>query len=255
MEPSSPYQDLCWFKTITFFRACDASSDGHFLGASAPFLTTVSAHTSLTSSDDRVAKMAGGVEARAADPGRPLVLAALRIILRFTISAICVIGCVSDQLVVGGVESLYVVGCATALVLRASWSSLFLCSRMKKMATLSVILIEVPFLKLYKGDRQFAPCCDLLGLGDWSNLNSSKRVHNLASIRISEASNLASNKPSDVMTRRQQIDGFVAWWATMEATSKAIMGIAWEGGGMDDGYKGNKIATLIPDDRTPEGAL
>ncbi|RWV92777.1 hypothetical protein GW17_00044814, partial [Ensete ventricosum] len=58
-----------------------------------------------------------------------------------------------DQLVVGGVESLCAVGCATALVLRASWSSLFSCSRMKEMATLSVILIEVPFLKLYKGDR------------------------------------------------------------------------------------------------------
>ncbi|RZR97558.1 hypothetical protein BHM03_00026757 [Ensete ventricosum] len=54
---------------------------------------------------------------------------------------------------------------------------------------------------------------------------------------------------------RQQIDRSAAWWATMEATSKAIVGIAWEGRGMDDSYRGSKIATLIPDDRTPEGAL
>ncbi|RWW59056.1 hypothetical protein BHE74_00034029 [Ensete ventricosum] len=54
---------------------------------------------------------------------------------------------------------------------------------------------------------------------------------------------------------RQQIDGSAAWWATMEAMLKAIVGIAWEGGGVDDGYRGSKIAALIPDDRTPEGAL
>ncbi|RWW53721.1 hypothetical protein BHE74_00039761 [Ensete ventricosum] len=54
---------------------------------------------------------------------------------------------------------------------------------------------------------------------------------------------------------RQQIDGSTAWWATMEATSKAIVGIAWEGGDVDDGYRGSKIAALISDDRTPEGAL
>ncbi|RWW03694.1 hypothetical protein GW17_00033124 [Ensete ventricosum] len=58
-----------------------------------------------------------------------------------------------------------------------------------------------------------------------------------------------------VMVGRQQIDRSAAWWATMEATSKAIVGIAWEGRGMDDSYRGSKIATLIPDDRTPEGAL
>ncbi|RZR80315.1 hypothetical protein BHM03_00006312 [Ensete ventricosum] len=51
---------------------------------------------------------------------------------------------------------------------------------------------------------------------------------------------------------RQQIDGSVALWATMEVTSKAIMGIAWEGGGMDDGYRGSKIAALIPDDKNLE---
>ncbi|RWW87426.1 hypothetical protein BHE74_00003741 [Ensete ventricosum] len=51
---------------------------------------------------------------------------------------------------------------------------------------------------------------------------------------------------------RQQIDGSVALWATMEVTSKAIMGIAWEGEGMDDGYRGSKIAALIPDDKNLE---
>ncbi|RWV88811.1 hypothetical protein GW17_00049077 [Ensete ventricosum] len=35
----------------------------------------------------------------------------------------------------------------------------------------------------------------------------------------------------------------------------AIMGIAWEGEGGWDGYRGNNIAALIPDDKTPEGAL
>ncbi|RWW12608.1 hypothetical protein GW17_00023718 [Ensete ventricosum] len=59
----------------------------------------------------------------------------------------------------------------------------------------------------------------------------------------------------DFSTGRQQINGSAAWWATMEATSKAIVGIAWEGGGVDDGYRGSKIVALIPDDRTPEGAL
>ncbi|RZS18124.1 hypothetical protein BHM03_00050350 [Ensete ventricosum] len=54
---------------------------------------------------------------------------------------------------------------------------------------------------------------------------------------------------------RQQIDGSTTWWVTMDATSKAIVGIAWEGGGVDGGYRGSKIAALIPDDRTPKGAL
>ncbi|RZS11018.1 hypothetical protein BHM03_00042296 [Ensete ventricosum] len=54
---------------------------------------------------------------------------------------------------------------------------------------------------------------------------------------------------------RQQIDGSAAWWGTMETTSKAIVGIAWEGGSMDDGYRGSTITALIPDDRTPDGAL
>ncbi|RZR88031.1 hypothetical protein BHM03_00015524 [Ensete ventricosum] len=62
-------------------------------------------------------------------------------------------------------------------------------------------------------------------------------------------------KESWLKRGRQQIDGSAAWWATMEATSKAIVGIAWEGGGVDDSYRGSKIAALIPDDRTPEGAL
>ncbi|RZS23076.1 hypothetical protein BHM03_00055930 [Ensete ventricosum] len=50
---------------------------------------------------------------------------------------------------------------------------------------------------------------------------------------------------------RQQINGSAIWWAT----SKAIVGIACEGGGMDDGYRGSNVAALIPDDRTPKGAL
>ncbi|RRT63079.1 hypothetical protein B296_00010987 [Ensete ventricosum] len=91
-----------------------------------------------------------------------------------------------DRLVVDGVESLYAAGRAAALVLRASWFSLSSCSCAKEMAALSMY--------------EFAPCCDLLGLGDRPNLNSSKRARNLASIRISKASNLASNKPNDVMT-------------------------------------------------------
>ncbi|RWW04411.1 hypothetical protein GW17_00032360 [Ensete ventricosum] len=50
---------------------------------------------------------------------------------------------------------------------------------------------------------------------------------------------------------RQQINGSAIWWAT----SKAIVGIACEGGGMDDSYRGSNVAALIPDDRTPKGAL
>ncbi|RRT76438.1 hypothetical protein B296_00025146 [Ensete ventricosum] len=46
---------------------------------------------------------------------------------------------------------------------------------------------------------KFAPRCDLIRLGDRPNLNSSKRVCNVTSIRISRASNLASNKPTDVV--------------------------------------------------------
>ncbi|RWW45138.1 hypothetical protein BHE74_00049053 [Ensete ventricosum] len=71
------------------------------------------------------------------------------------------------------------------LVVRRLWSSEHLGS-----ARLRVVL--------YIGYRQFALCCDLLGLSDRPNLNSSKRARNLASIRISKASNLASNKPTDV---------------------------------------------------------
>ncbi|RWW44250.1 hypothetical protein BHE74_00050006, partial [Ensete ventricosum] len=41
----------------------------------------------------------------------------------------------------------------------------------------------------------------------------------------------------------------------VEAHVVAIVGIAWEGGGMDDGYRGSKIVALIPDDRTSDGAL
>ncbi|RZR75951.1 hypothetical protein BHM03_00000536 [Ensete ventricosum] len=41
----------------------------------------------------------------------------------------------------------------------------------------------------------------------------------------------------------------------VEARVVAIVEIAWEGGGMDDGYKSSKIAALIPYDKTPEGAL
>ncbi|RZS16883.1 hypothetical protein BHM03_00048950, partial [Ensete ventricosum] len=35
----------------------------------------------------------------------------------------------------------------------------------------------------------------------------------------------------------------------------AIAGIAWEDGGVDDGYRGSKIAALKPNDRTSDGAL
>ncbi|RRT32507.1 hypothetical protein B296_00053930 [Ensete ventricosum] len=59
------------------------------------------------------------------------------------------------------------------------------------------ILIEVPILKLYKGDRQFAPCCDLLGLGDRPNLNSSKRARNLASIRVADICRKIATKRSE----------------------------------------------------------
>ncbi|RRT35960.1 hypothetical protein B296_00028410 [Ensete ventricosum] len=41
----------------------------------------------------------------------------------------------------------------------------------------------------------------------------------------------------------------------VEARIIAIVRIAWEGGGMDGGYRGSKIAALIPDDRSPDGAL
>ncbi|RRT32055.1 hypothetical protein B296_00049075 [Ensete ventricosum] len=41
----------------------------------------------------------------------------------------------------------------------------------------------------------------------------------------------------------------------VEARVTAIVVIAWEGGGMDDSYRGNKIAALISDDRTLEGVL
>ncbi|RZS29026.1 hypothetical protein BHM03_00062694, partial [Ensete ventricosum] len=41
----------------------------------------------------------------------------------------------------------------------------------------------------------------------------------------------------------------------VEAHVTTIMGIAWGGGGMDDNYRGSKIAALISDDRTPEGTL
>ncbi|RZR73021.1 hypothetical protein BHM03_00019165 [Ensete ventricosum] len=41
----------------------------------------------------------------------------------------------------------------------------------------------------------------------------------------------------------------------VEAHVVAIVGVVWEGGGMDDGYRDSKIAALIPDDKTPDGAL
>ncbi|RWW90559.1 hypothetical protein BHE74_00000371 [Ensete ventricosum] len=41
----------------------------------------------------------------------------------------------------------------------------------------------------------------------------------------------------------------------IEARLAAIMEIAWKGGGDRDGSRGSKIAALILDDRTPEGAL
>ncbi|RWW50273.1 hypothetical protein BHE74_00043481 [Ensete ventricosum] len=62
-------------------------------------------------------------------------------------------------------------------------------------------------------------------------------------------------KESWLKRGRQQIDRSAAWWVTMEATSKAIVGITWEGGGMDDHYRCSKIAALILDDRTSNGAL
>ncbi|RRT42514.1 hypothetical protein B296_00012132 [Ensete ventricosum] len=41
----------------------------------------------------------------------------------------------------------------------------------------------------------------------------------------------------------------------VEARVAAIVGIACEGGGMDDSYRGSKVAALISNDRTPKGAL
>ncbi|RZS04388.1 hypothetical protein BHM03_00034722 [Ensete ventricosum] len=32
---------------------------------------------------------------------------------------------------------------------------------------------------------------------------------------------------------------------------KSNYGIAWEGGGVDDGYRGSKIVAPIPDDKNP----
>ncbi|RZR96126.1 hypothetical protein BHM03_00025094, partial [Ensete ventricosum] len=73
----------------------------------------------------------------------------------------------------------------------------------------------------------------------WFNCSSWIRANGIAAIKVG----------------RQQIGRSTAWWAMMEATSKAIVRIAGEGGGMDDGYRGSKIAALILDDRTPKGAL
>ncbi|RWW85311.1 hypothetical protein BHE74_00006028 [Ensete ventricosum] len=68
-------------------------------------------------------------------------------------------------------------------------------------------------------------------------LNSTKRDRIFSSMQFSKASSFASIASSDVIVYasrsvilrgRQQIDGSAAWWATVEATSKAIMGIAWK---------------------------
>ncbi|RWW04952.1 hypothetical protein GW17_00031796 [Ensete ventricosum] len=50
-----------------------------------------------------------------------------------------------------------------------------------------------------------------------------------------------------------KFDLLLGW--KVEARVVAIVGIAWERGGVDDGYRGSKIAALIPDDRIPEGPL
>ncbi|RZR71301.1 hypothetical protein BHM03_00004472 [Ensete ventricosum] len=46
---------------------------------------------------------------------------------------------------------------------------------------------------------KLSPRCDLLGLGDQPNLNSTKSARSLSSIRISNTSNFASIRSFDVM--------------------------------------------------------
>ncbi|RRT62451.1 hypothetical protein B296_00002326 [Ensete ventricosum] len=44
-----------------------------------------------------------------------------------------------------------------------------------------------------------SPCCNLVGLDDYPNLNSSKKVCSLSSIRVSKASNLAPTKSTNAI--------------------------------------------------------
>ncbi|RRT57302.1 hypothetical protein B296_00002874 [Ensete ventricosum] len=78
---------------------------------------------------------------------------------------------------------------------------------------------------------EFASRRDLIRLGDRPNLNSSKRARNLASIRVSKASNLASNKPTDVMTWLISIGR----WQPSDLSPKAAAMVEEEEGSSDVG--------------------
>ncbi|RRT52462.1 hypothetical protein B296_00021476 [Ensete ventricosum] len=78
----------------------------------------------------------------------------------------------------------------------------------------------------------------------WFNCSSWIRAKKIAAIRVYgsrafTSPRISSFKPS----------------IKVEVRIVAIMGIALEGGGVDDDYRGSKIAALIPYDRTPDGAL
>ncbi|RWW40379.1 hypothetical protein BHE74_00054197 [Ensete ventricosum] len=51
--------------------------------------------------------------------------------------------------------------------------------------------------------------------------------------------------------RQQQIDLICGMGMMVEATSKAIIGISWMGGGDKDGNRGSRNVGLIPNDRIP----
>ncbi|RZS12485.1 hypothetical protein BHM03_00043950 [Ensete ventricosum] len=79
----------------------------------------------------------------------------------------------------------------------------------------------------------------------WFNRSSWIRAKEIAAIRVYGCRALTSPR----------IFGFRSSMKKVEARVIAIVEIAWEGGGGWDGYRGSKIVVLIPDDKTPKGAL
>ncbi|RWV92861.1 hypothetical protein GW17_00044724 [Ensete ventricosum] len=101
-------------------------------------------------------------------------------------------------------------------------------------------------------------------------LNLANKDRIFSSMRFSKDSSFASMASSDAIVYASRsvilrsffycqgamagsFDLRLGW--KVEARVVAIVGIVWEGGGVDDGYRGSNIATLMPDDKTPEGAL
>ncbi|RWW19044.1 hypothetical protein GW17_00016928 [Ensete ventricosum] len=87
-------------------------------------------------------------------------------------------------------------------------------------------------------------------------LNSVKRDRIFSSMRFPKTSSIASIASSDAIVYASRSIILRSFFCCqVEVRVIAIVGIAWEGGSVDDGYRGNKIAALILDDRTPDEAL